>query len=61
MQLVGGEDVDDAAAVRVGLQQVVEVERGFAEEFVAALLLECEETALDGADAGGGDVAVLAV
>ena len=59
MQLVGGEDVDDAAAVAVDLQQVVDVERGFAEELVAALLLERDQTALDRADAGGGDVAVL--
>ncbi len=58
-QLVGGEDVDDSMAVLVGLQQVVDVERGLAKEFVAALLLERDQIALDGADAGRRDVAVL--
>ena len=43
---------------RVGLDQVVDVEHRFAEEFVAALLFEREQTALDRADRGGGDVAV---
>jgi len=56
-QLVGGEDVDHAL-VAVGLEQIVEVERRLAEELVAALLLEREQAALDGADAGGRDVAV---
>ena len=43
----------------VGLHQVVEVQRRLAEEFVAALLLDREQPALDRADRGRGDVAVL--
>ncbi len=42
-----------------GLDEVVEVERGFAEEFRPALLIELEQSALDGADAGGADIAVF--
>ena len=57
-ELVGGEDVDVAAALGVGLHEVEEVERGLAEELLPALLLEREQRALDGADGGGGDVAV---
>jgi hypothetical protein len=58
-QLVGGEDVDDAAAVFVDFHQVVDVQHRFAEEDVAALLFERQQAALDGADRGGGDVAVF--
>jgi hypothetical protein len=57
-QLVGGEDVDDALAF-VGLHQVFDVQHRFAEQFVAALRFQAEQAALDGADAGGGDVAVF--
>ncbi len=42
-----------------GLQQVVDIEGRLAEEFVAALGTEGDKAALNGADAGGGDVAVL--
>ena len=59
-QPVRGEDVHDPAAFRVGLHQVVQVERRFAEELVAALGFQREQVALDGPDAGGGDVAVPA-
>ena len=58
-QLVGGEDADDAAAVAVGLHQVLDVERGLAEELGRALLLQHQELALDGADGRGRHVAVL--
>ena len=58
-QALAGEDVDVAAALGVGAHPVVDVERGLAEELVAALVLEGEQRALDRADAGGGDVAVL--
>ena len=58
-QLVGGEDVDHAPALFVGLHQVGDVERRLAEEMVAALFIDADQPALDCADAGGGDVAVL--
>ena len=58
-QPVSGEDVHHAVAVRVGLEKVVEIERGLGEEFFATLLFEHEQVALDGPDAGGGDVAVF--
>src|SRR5205085_2254078 len=51
-QLVRGEDVDDAASFFVGLQEVVDVEHGLAEEFFAALRLDLQQAALDDADAG---------
>ena len=57
-QLVGGQDVHHAAAVLHG-EEVVHVERRFAEEFVAAFALDLQHGALDGADAGRGDVAVF--
>ena len=44
--------------VGVGGDEVGEVEGGLAEEGGRALVLEDEEGALDGADRGGGDVAV---
>ena len=59
MQLVGGQNVDHAAAAGVGLQQVVEIECGLAKKLVAALLLQCGQSALNGADAGGRNVAIL--
>lgn len=59
IKLVGGEDVDDSAAIGIGLHPIVEIESGLAEEFFAALLLNREQAALDGADAGRGDVSVL--
>ena len=43
----------------IGLHEVGDVEHRLAEELVAALLLELQQAALDGADAGGADVAVL--
>ena len=58
-QLVGGEDVDDAAAVRRGAHEILDVERRQAEEMARALLLQHENAALDRADRGGRDVAVL--
>ncbi len=57
-QLVGGEDVDHALAVG-GLHQVADVEHRLAEEAVAPLLLDLQQAALDRADAGRADVAVL--
>ena len=58
-QLVGGQHVDRAAAVGGEQHQVGQGQGGFAEEFLAVLLVEDEEFALDGADGGLGDVAVF--
>ena len=57
-QAGAGEDVDVAAAVEVGAHPVADIKVGLAEEDLAALALEGEQRALDGADTGGGDVAV---
>ena len=59
-QLLGGEHIDDAVAVGIGLDEVVDVERGLAEELVGALLLEHQQAALDDADGCRRDIAVLA-
>ena len=58
-QLLAGEDVDVAAAVFVGVHPIHDVELRLAEELLAALGLKGQQRALDGADARGGDVAVL--
>ncbi len=58
-QLVGRQDVDHAVAPGVGLHQVFDVEHGLAEELVAAFALDLQQAALDGAHAGGADVAVF--
>src|SRR5882724_6182141 len=58
-QLVGSEDIDNAAAVGVGLQQVLDVEHRLAEETVATLLLDLQQAALDRADRRRRNVAVL--
>ena len=58
-QLVGHQDVDDAAPVRGGAHHVRELQHGLAEEALGALLLQREQVALDGADGGRRDVAVL--
>ena len=57
-QALGGEDVDVAAAVEPGAHPVVDIQLRLSKEALAALFLEGQERALDGADAGGGDVAV---
>ena len=57
-QLVGGQDVHHAAAVFHG-EEVFDIEGGFTEELVAAFTLDLQHGTLDGADAGGGDVAVF--
>ena len=57
-QLVGGQDVHHAAAVLDG-EEVHHVEGGFTEELVAALALDLQHGTLDGAHAGGGDIAVF--
>ena len=57
-QLVGREDVDHPFAAH-GLHEVADVEHGFTKELVAPLLLDLHQAALNRADAGGADVAVL--
>src|SRR6185436_19826353 len=49
-QLVGGQDIDAAAAVAVGADEVLQLQGGFAEEFGAALVLQHQQLALDGTD-----------
>ena len=48
----------DAFAV-LRLDQIIEIQRRFAEKFVGALRFQCEQIALDRAGARGGNVAVL--
>ena len=57
-QPVGGQDVDHAPARRVGLHQVRRSRAGSPKKRLPALLLHHQQAALDGADAGRGDVAV---
>ena len=57
-ELVRRKDVHHALAA-LALQEVVNVEGRLAEELVAALALQMEQGALDGADGRGGDVPVL--
>src|SRR5262245_11176101 len=45
--------------ITVGLEEVFEIQRGLAEKLVCTLLLECQQIALNGADAGGRNVSVL--
>jgi hypothetical protein len=59
VQLIGGKNIDDSVAIRIGLHPIVEIESWLAKEFFAALLLNGHQAALDGADAGGGDISVL--
>ncbi len=49
-QPVGGKDVDGAHAGGIEADHVLEIERGLAEEAFAALLLQGQQRALDGAD-----------
>ena len=58
-QFVGRQDVDHALPLRIRLHQVVEVQRRFAEEFLAALLLNLDQPALDRADARRRNISVL--
>ncbi len=58
-QLVGGQDVDDAAPFAVGLDEILDVQCRLAEEFLGALLFQLEQSALDRTDGSRRDVAVL--
>src|SRR5690606_22704252 len=57
-KLVRGKNIHDAA-VAVAPQEIVDVEHRLAEESIAALRLEREQSALNRADGSRGDVAVL--
>ena len=52
------EDVHHPAALRIGLEEVVDVEHRLAEEALAALVFELEQRALDGANRRHRDVPV---
>ena len=58
-QVLGGQDIDQPAALGVGLEEVIEVQGRLGKEAVGALGFKLQQGALDGADARGGDVAVL--
>jgi hypothetical protein len=58
-ELLGGEHVDDAAAVAIGFQKIRDLQRRLAEEFVCALVFKHEQAALDRADRRRRDVPVL--
>ena len=57
-QFFGVEDVDDAFAV-VGLHPVLQVEGRLAEEFFCTFVFQSQQLALNRADTGGRNVAVL--
>jgi len=57
-QLVGGEDVDHAAAVGGRAHEVTELQRRLAEEHVGAFLLQAQQGALDRADRRRADQAI---
>ena len=58
-ELVRCKDVDYAATVRIGLDQIVEIQRRLGEIFICALRFKLEQTALDRADARRRNIAVL--
>ena len=57
-QFFGIKDVDDTFAV-VGLHPVLQVEGRFAEEFFCTFVFQSQQLALNRADTGGRNVAVL--
>ena len=58
-QLVGGQDIDEAAPIAVGADEILQRERRLAEEIAAALVLQHQKLALDGADRRLRHVSVL--
>ena len=58
-ELLRREDVHYSQAARVDLQQIVNVQHRLAEEGGAALLIDLDERALNGADRSDRDIAVL--
>ena len=57
-QLVGSENVDDAASI-LRLDQIFKIKRGLTKKFVGSLRFQREQIALDGTGARGGDVSIL--
>ena len=57
-EFVGSQDIDHAVTA-IGLHEVGDVQHRLAEELFAALLIDQEQATLDGADAGGADIAVF--
>src|SRR4029077_10138454 len=49
-QLVGCQDIDEAAAIPVGTDEVLQRQSGLAEELAPTLVLQDQKLALDGAD-----------
>src|SRR4029077_8660027 len=49
-QLIGGENIDEAAAIAVGTDEVLQCQRRLAEKLVFALVLQHQQLALYGAD-----------
>src|SRR5690606_19956760 len=60
-QLRGIEDINYPASVERGAHEIGYAQRGLSEEGLSPLLLEREERALNGADTGCGNAAVLEV
>src|SRR3954453_10647040 len=58
-QLVGREDIHDAATGTIRLDKIIELKRRFAKKMATALLLQRKQVALDGANARGGNVSIL--
>src|SRR5215831_20802887 len=58
-QLVGGQNVDEAATFAVGADEVLQRQRRLAEKFSAALVLQDQQLALYGPDGRLRHVAVL--
>ena len=60
-QFVGTENIDHAAAVAGGLNQILQIERGLGEKFITALFFQSQQAALDRAYARSGHVTVLSL
>ena len=60
-QATGAEQADHAEAGKIGAQQVIQVQGGFPEQGLDALLLQNQQTALNSADTGSTDIALCTV
>src|SRR5690606_4499867 len=58
-QLVRRQYVDHSFTVGIGLQQIFDVEHGFAEEAVTTLLIHRNQTTLNSTDTRSGNIAVF--
>ena len=57
-QPLAGEYVDIAPAIQVGAHPVLDVQLRFSEELLSSFVFKSQQGPLDGADAGGGNIAV---